>query len=47
MIEDVEACLGGFRGRRSDGHPGWLTLWRGWRQVVEWCWAVECATNLP
>jgi hypothetical protein len=24
------AGLGGFLGRRSDGEPGWITLWRGW-----------------
>jgi hypothetical protein len=21
--------LGGFLGRKSDGEPGWLTIWRG------------------
>jgi Transposase DNA-binding/Transposase DDE domain len=41
------AGLGGFLGRKCDGPPGWLTLWRGWMIVCEWCWAVECATNLP
>jgi hypothetical protein len=25
--------LGGFIGRRLDGQPGWLTLWRGWKQL--------------
>lgn len=24
------ARLGGFMARKSDGHPGWQTLWRGW-----------------
>ena len=24
------AKLGGFMARKSDGHPGWQTLWRGW-----------------
>jgi hypothetical protein len=28
------AKLGGFQGRRSDGHPGWLTLWRGWQTLM-------------
>ncbi len=23
------AGLGGFLGRKCDGEPGWLTLWRG------------------
>jgi hypothetical protein len=27
------AKLGGFIGRKSDGDPGWLTLWRGWREL--------------
>lgn len=27
------AQLGGFQGRRSDGDPGWKTLWRGWLQL--------------
>mgnify|MGYP001766048834 CR=1 FL=1 len=27
------AQLGGFRGRRSDGDPGWKTLWAGWLQL--------------
>ena len=25
--------LGGFLGRRSDGHPGWQTIWRGWTKL--------------
>jgi len=27
------AKLGGFLARKSDGEPGWLTLWRGWQQL--------------
>jgi Transposase DNA-binding/Transposase Tn5 dimerisation domain len=27
------ARLGGFLGRKSDGDPGWLTLWRGWQHL--------------
>ena len=27
------AKLGGFIGRKSDGVPGWQTLWQGWRQL--------------
>ena len=23
------ASLGGFLGRKSDGEPGWMTIWRG------------------
>ena len=28
------ARLGGFPARRSDGNPGWLTLWRGWQKLM-------------
>jgi hypothetical protein len=28
------AKLGGFPGRKGDGDPGWLTLWRGWRKLL-------------
>jgi hypothetical protein len=27
------ARLGGFLGRKSDGDPGWLTLWQGWQHL--------------
>lgn len=27
------AKLGGFLGRRSDGDPGWITIWRGWEKL--------------
>jgi len=27
------AKLGGFLGRRSDGEPGWITIWRGWQKL--------------
>lgn len=26
------AKVGGFLARKSDGEPGWITIWRGWRQ---------------
>jgi hypothetical protein len=29
------AALGGHLGRRSDGAPGWRTLWRGWRKLSD------------
>lgn len=32
FIREV-AKLGGFIGRKSDGDPGWQTIWRGWRQL--------------
>ncbi|MGC9260524.1 MAG: IS4 family transposase [Phycisphaerae bacterium] len=28
------AKLGGYIGRRSDGPPGWLTIWRGWQRLL-------------
>ena len=27
------ARLGGHQNRKSDGAPGWLTLWRGWKKL--------------
>jgi hypothetical protein len=27
------AKLGGFLGRKSDGEPGWMTIWRGWQKL--------------
>src|SRR5262245_53366866 len=27
------ARLGGHLGRKCDGMPGWLTLWRGWERL--------------
>jgi hypothetical protein len=27
------ARAGGFLGRKGDGNPGWLTLWRGWHRL--------------
>jgi hypothetical protein len=28
------ARLGGFIGRKSDGMPGWQTIWRGWQRLM-------------
>ena len=28
------AKRGGFIGRKSDGEPGYLTLWRGWQELM-------------
>jgi hypothetical protein len=28
------ARCGGFMGRRGDGEPGWITIWRGWRSLL-------------
>ena len=35
------ARLGGFIGRKSDGRPGWQTIWRGWQRLL---WMLEGAT---
>lgn len=35
------ARLGGFIGRKSDGDPGWQTLWGGWLRLLDMTWAVE------
>ncbi len=35
------ARLGGFIGRKSDGDPGWQTLWNGWIRLLDMAWAVE------
>ena len=29
------AGLGGFLGRKSDGEPGWQTLWKGWMRFMD------------
>lgn len=41
------ARLGGHQGRRSDGDPGWQTLWRGWRYVQTLLEGVQLASSLP
>jgi hypothetical protein len=28
------ARCGGFMARKGDGEPGWITLWRGWRSLL-------------
>ena len=28
------ARCGGFLGRKGDGEPGWMTIWRGWRSLL-------------
>lgn len=36
------ARLGGFIGRKSDGEPGWQTLWKGWLRLLDMLLAVNC-----
>lgn len=35
------ARLGGFIGRKSDGDPGWQTLWSGWLRLIDMISGVE------
>ena len=28
------ARMGGFLARKSDGQPGWITIWRGWQKLM-------------
>ncbi len=48
----VEQCvkriaqLGGYQGRRSDGPPGWKTLWHGWLKIQTWLEGVHLAPQV-
>ena len=35
------ARVGGFLARRSDGMPGWQTIWRGWNRLMWMCHGLE------
>jgi hypothetical protein len=39
------AKLGGFLGRRSDGDPGWITIWRGWETLNTLVQGAQLAIN--
>jgi len=39
------ARLGGFIGRKSDGDPGWQTLWKGWMRFLDMIMAVDSINN--
>jgi hypothetical protein len=39
------ARLGGFIGRKSDGNPGWQTLWKGWTRFLDMIHTLEAFTN--
>lgn len=41
------ARLGGFIGRKSDGDPGWQTLWDGWQQLLHMTWAARQSLPPP
>jgi hypothetical protein len=38
------AKLGGFIGRKGDGDPGWITIWRGWYKLHLMLRGAELAT---
>jgi len=40
------AKLGGFLGRRGDGDPGWITIWRGWEKLNTLVRGAELASTL-
>jgi hypothetical protein len=40
------AKLGGFLGRRHDGEPGWITIWRGWERLHLMMRGVDAAADL-
>lgn len=41
------ARQGGWLGRKNDGPPGWLTLWRGWRVVSDYVTGIELLRESP
>ena len=40
------ARYGGYQGRRSDGPPGWKTLWKGWFYIQALVEGVQLASQL-
>jgi hypothetical protein len=36
------ARLGGFLGRKSDGEPGWQTIWSGWLRILDMLFGFMC-----
>ena len=40
------AKLGGFIGRKSDGQPGWITIWRGWEKLHNLVRGAKIASQL-
>jgi len=41
------ASLGGFLGRKGDGDPGWQTLWKGWRRLLDLAWSAPSKAPSP
>lgn len=40
------AMLGGFLGRKSDGLPGWQTIWRGWLKLIDYAEGIAMIRQL-
>lgn len=40
------AMLGGFLGRKGDGDPGWMTIWRGWNRLQDIAIGMEIQKEL-
>jgi len=40
------AKLGGFIGRKGDGEPGWITIWRGWEKLNNFVHGASLASKL-
>jgi hypothetical protein len=41
------ARRGGFLGRKSDGHPGWKSIWDGWFQIHLMLQGIQWAKDHP
>jgi hypothetical protein len=40
------AKLGGFLGRKGDGEPGWITIWRGWEKLNNFVHGATLASKI-
>jgi len=40
------AKLGGFLGRKGDGEPGWITIWRGWEKLNHFVHGATLASKI-
>ena len=40
------AKLGGFLGRKHDGEPGWITIWRGWEKLNNFVHGATLASKM-
>ena len=39
------ARMGGFLARKSDGNPGWITIWRGWKRLTDMAYGYRLASG--